>query len=400
MSTCNCLCQFVFSLHADHIESDSDAEEAEPHYKPMWVRWLAVFVVVAVGAAAADSPEAWQAATATFTAQKEQWEKVFENLPHCGKISRPPRFMRRWFENVKAGNHTCEDAHRSGRPRVVPPAVAKRAAEIVKKGRWVKVQSRRGAQHRLVYYTSIQEAVDHSSELQSILADHHINVEQLRAAMHDADPDLVRRRLTFKRALSKEEKADRVKTSKALLREYEQDPSLLQRMVFIDETSIVLQGGGHEAVAVWCDKNDVNFNDVCPLPVPNKSNPTKVHIIVAVSAHPAFANKNGLVYVEFTTGTSHIQRRHNKRMDGGEKIGNWVYQVGAVAGLLHGSVHQNTFALDSSTQPLLPRHARICQRIHIRLFPALPLYVTASIAGCQHHSGTVADSIPASNQCS
>jgi hypothetical protein len=76
---------------------------------------------------------------------------------------------------------------------------------------------------------------------------------------------------------------------------------------------IVLAGGNHDHVYAWCDEHDVNFADTCPLPVPNKKHPAKVHIIAAVSAHPAFAATNGLVYVDFTTGSSHSHRCHNKR---------------------------------------------------------------------------------------
>jgi hypothetical protein len=346
-------------LHADPIEVDFEKEKKAPHFKPMWVRWLAVFVCISVGVTAASSNAKWREAIASFEQQKEQWEKTFENLPYCGELERPRRFMSDWFDRVKDGNHTCEDKHRSGRPRLVPPKVAERAAALVKKGRWVEVKTKKGTHHRLVYFTSIQDAVDHIPELQSILADHSITVAQLRAAMHDADPDLVRRRITFKRALSKEEKAERVATAKGLIERHAGDPSLLQNMIFIDETTIVLQGGNHEAVAVWCDKHDVNFNDVCPLPVGHKSEPTKVHIIAAVSAHPAFESTNGLVYVEFTTGTSHIKRRHNKRMDGSTRVTDYNYQVGGVAVLLHCSEHRDSSIHSCMTQLLMPRQASV-----------------------------------------
>jgi hypothetical protein len=346
-------------LPPDPIEVDPVEKHKEPHYKPMWVRWLAVCVVVAAGVTAHSSTERWQEATASFETQKKEWEQTFNNLPHCGDISRTRRFMQDWFDHVKGGNHTCEDAHRSGRPRVVDPDVAKRAAALVKKGRWVEVKVKKATHHRLVYFTSIQDAVDHTPELQSILADHNITVPQLRAAMHDADPDLVRRRITFKRALSKEEKAERVTRAKGLIERLAVEPSLLQNMVFIDETSIVLQGGNHDSVAVWCDKHEVNFSDVCPIPVGHKSDPTKVHIIAAVSAHPAFESSHGLVYMEFTTGTSHIKRKHNKRMDGSTRVDDYNYQVGGVAVLLQGCDHRDTFISSCMTQPLLPRHAGV-----------------------------------------
>lgn len=323
-------------MHADPIEVDPQEEQGDPHYKPMWARWLAVFVCVSVGVTAAASPEQWRAATVSFVQQREQWEKVFTFLPQCGEVSRPARFVQRWYAKFLGGDCTLEDAARSGRPRLLSLEEAQRAAAFVKKGRWVKVKVKKGTQHRLVYFTSIQDAVDHTPELKKIIDDNQISVAQLRAAMHAADPDLVRRRITFKRALSKEEKEERVKTAQQLIQEYERDPSFLQNMIFIDETSIVLQGGGHEHVAVWCDKHDVDFNDVCPLPIGHKQEPTKVHVIAAVSAHPAFKANNGLVYVDFTTGTSHIHRRHNKRMDGSTRVPDYNYQVGVLLGCYKG----------------------------------------------------------------
>ena len=385
-------------MHEDDIEENSEEGEADPHYKPMWARWLAVFVCVTAGVTAAASPEVWRAATVSFVEQLEQWEKVYTFLPHCGKISRPGRFVQRWYDKFLGGNYTLEDAARSGRPRLLSLKEAQRAADFVKKGRWVKVKARKGTHHRLVYFTSIQDAVDHTPELQKILEDNQISVAQLRAAMHAADPDLVRRRITFKRALSKEEKEERVKTAQELIQQYERDPSFLQNMIFIDETSIVLQGGGHEHVAVWCDKHDVDFNDVCPLPIGHKQEPTKVHIIAAVSAHPAFKASNGLVYVDFTTGTSHIHRRHNRRMDGSTRVPDYSYQVGGVAGLLQGCEHTDTMLNSHHTQRALPRLVGVLQHIHIQLPPALPLSPTVGKARCQHNSSTSLGSSPSCNQ--
>lgn len=53
------------------------------------------------------------------------------------------------------------------------------------------------------------------------------------------------------------------------------------------------------------------------MPVPLKPNEDiTVRWICAVSAHPAFADKGGLVYFEFTTGTDDIKRKVNTKLDG------------------------------------------------------------------------------------
>jgi hypothetical protein len=301
----------------------------------MWARWLAVFVCVSLSITAASDPAVWRQAQVNFLQHQEQWESVFRTLPRCGKIDRLDRFIKRWYSKWDKGNYTCKDDSRSGRPRLMDLLEAAQAANFVKKGRWVQIKRGKKTFHRLVYFTSIQDAVDHVPELQELIDRYGCTVEQLREALHAADPALKRRRITFKRALSNSEKQDRVQQSEQLLARYSADPSMLQRMVFIDETTIVLAGGNHDHVHAWCDAHDVNFADVCPLPIPDKKHPTKVHIIAAVSAHPAFAATNGLVYVDFTTGTSHIHRRHNKRMDGSQAVPDYNYQVGAVAWMLH-----------------------------------------------------------------
>lgn len=395
-SACNCHCKTSASLHADPIEVDSVPEQADPHYKPMWARWLAVAVCVLVGVTAASEPEVWRQATATFVQQQQQWEKLFQNLPRCGKIEAPGRFVRRWFTKLLKGASDCEDDPRAGRPRLLSLEVAARAAALVKQGRWVKVKVGKHTHHRLVYFTSIQDAVDHTTELQDILRNNGVTVHQLREAMHAADPTLVRRRITFKRALSKEEKRQRVQSAKLLIDRVESNPDILHNMVFIDETTIVLQGGGHEHVAVWCDKNDVSFNDVCPLPIGHKADPTKVHVIAAVSAHPAFKASNGLVYVDFTTGTSHIRRRHNKRMDGSMPDPAYNYQVGTAAGVLHWVKHTDLMRGSCHVQSAGGRKHGVLQHTHIQPLLALPTCVALGIGWCEHNGSTMPSCIQSS----
>lgn len=51
-----------------------------------------------------------------------------------------------------------------------------------------------------------------------------------------------------------------------------------------------------------------------------------IHVFICVSLHPAFANRNGLVYFEFTTGTTNIRRLWNTmRQTADEAL---QYQVG------------------------------------------------------------------------
>lgn len=252
------LLAFCFALLTGTNDTNPQKKRADPYFKPVWARFLAVIVCLSLGATAASSPEVWDAATETFSVMREQLEAEFKSLPRCGEISKLKRFMEYWLREWGEGNHTCADKRRSGGPRLLSEAQAQKAANLIKKGRWIKVKTGKKTYHRLVYYTSIQDAGDHGPEVAGICTRNGITVEQLREAMHYVDPDLVRRRITFKRRLNKEEKADRVQTAEAMLQRLSEDPSMLERMVLIDETSVVLLGDNHDHVHAWCDKNDVN----------------------------------------------------------------------------------------------------------------------------------------------
>ena len=45
------------------------------------------------------------------------------------------------------------------------------------------------------------------------------------------------------------------------------------------------------------------------------------------AAHPHYDNLGGLVYVDFTTGTTDIKRRVNKRLDGSIRSPDFKYTV-------------------------------------------------------------------------
>jgi hypothetical protein len=266
-------------------EQASKRHKDDSYHKPVWARFLAVVLCVQYCTSAATHDVNWPAAEAAFREQHQRWQEQFpDGLPPCGIPSHLKKFMQDWYNNFRGGNSTCEDAPKSGRTRVVPLDVATRAAEIVKKGHLVKVKRGKHTCHKLVYYPTIADAIADNAELKQILADQQCTPDQLREAMHSVDPTLVRRRVTFKRVLSPSEKADRVATAQKLLQRHANEPGFLDNMVFIDETSIVLFGEDKEALHVWCDKNDVHFHDVCPIPEHAKHKTVKVHLIAAVSA--------------------------------------------------------------------------------------------------------------------
>lgn len=209
----------------------------------MWARFLAVAVCIQCVVIGASTTVNWPAAEAAFKQQHNHWQKVIgDTLPPCGIPTQLKVFLEHWWGRFNEGDFKLVGGHKGGRPRKIPLKVAKDAANIVKQGKPVKVKHGKHDCEKLVYYPTIRDAIDENKELQDILKKYKVTPDQLRAAMHDADPSLVRRRVTFKRVLSVSQKKTRVDTSADLLERLKKDPTLLQRMVFIDETTIVLFG--------------------------------------------------------------------------------------------------------------------------------------------------------------
>lgn len=241
-------------------------------------------------------------------------------------------YIRKWWSNFQQFGSVA-DAPRSGRPPKVRPAEARRAAAIVKKGKWV-VEKRLGALvFRRVHYTSIGEAVRQNVELQNLVSRLNINHHQLLRAMHLADATLVRRKIFFKHLFTPKELEARQRFALQCLQYWLLWPShlgnFLDHIIFIDESSIAVNKFTHSDVYVWCDGTDVSFRDVCPRQLA-KGSGIVVRFIVAVTSHPAFAHQGGVVYVELTSGTTDIERRTNKLQDGSEARGDQVYQVGVL----------------------------------------------------------------------
>lgn len=235
-------------------------------------------------------------------------------------------YLRTWWDNFfKYGS--VQDRPRAGRPRKLNPIEALRASAIVKAGKVVTDKVKGKTVEHIVHYTSIAEAVSENEELRNITQRLGMTPEQLLHAMHEADPDLVRRKIFFKHSFTAQELQQRITFAQTCLALHALPAGLLKNIIFIDEASIVINKYTESDVYVWCDRHDLSFSDVCPRQLPKEGSVT-VRFIVAVSAHPAFADKGGVVYVDFTTGTTNISRRHNKRLDGSQRVGDWAYQVG------------------------------------------------------------------------
>lgn len=342
------------------------------HYKPLWLRILAIVAAMTVMAGGAIN---YTKAGQVLQVQMGYFNNMFPDQ-QASLAESDADFVKRWWQTFKATG-ALEDAPRAGRPRKIPDAMAIEAAQIISRGYTVEttVRQQRVVEHK--YFSTVAEAVEHNDTLRGMLNQLHATPEQLLAAMHRAAPELVHRRVSFRHQLSVAEKAKRVTVSRDLLARYTADHTLLQRMVFIDETTIQTHGLKRDHIEVWVNNSDPSFHDFHG--VPGKAwDPVKVHVIAAVSSHSAYEDHGGLVYMDFTTGTTDINRRHNKRLDGGSRRGDYKYTV---------SVLPPVNVCDTTVTGGLGQVGVTCKK-GLGVWQALAIvsYPLASIAGAEHNT--------------
>lgn len=280
--------------------------------------------VVACAAALIDGTPDWRVANA----EMREWLKDYNvGKPKAEqvKVSRGYNYLKTYWRNFnKYGG--VGDAPRATKTCKVPMAEATKAAILVKSGQEVTTRVRGKDFTYHSYYTSIQQACEKCADLEKIRVEHNATHAQLLVAMHKADPSMVYRKIFFKHTLTPKEMKERSAFGEDMLKRLEADPDFLQNVIFIDEASIVISDKTRSDVHAWCDKHDLSFTDVCPVPV-HKGEEITVRWICAVSAHEAFADKGGLVYFDFTTGTTKIHRRVNTKLDGSTRDHSFAYTV-------------------------------------------------------------------------
>lgn len=353
-------------------EVERPVKKHEYQRKPVVFR---VACILAIAATLIHGQPDWHAAHDSM----KQWCEDYNKAHPYEQIfnrSHDHEYLKRYWENFH-DDGSVFDAPRPGRRRKISREDALIAAGLVKQGKTTTKTVGRREMTYIRYYTSIAQAVRECPVLGQICHDYQATPEQLLAAMHYWDPTLVRRKVFLKHTFTPAELEERAAYAADMLQRYAADPTFLLHTIYIDEASILVSDKIQSDVHVWCEAHDLNFTDVCPISL-NKKDKIMVRWICAVSAHPAFAKTSGLVYIDFTTGTTDIKRRTNQRTDG-NPIPDWVYQVGM-------SLHQPEPVVAIYIHVITTVSNSQQQCLRIGHSSAIPAVLFSSICRCKHHS--------------
>jgi hypothetical protein len=356
------------------------------HYKPLWMKVLAVGAVISTLTAGSIN---YNKAGQLLQVQIGHFNNMFpEQEAHLRE--QPDVFAERWFGAVTTRG-SLDDAPRAGRPYKINDTTALAVANVLGAGYDYHFNIRGQPVIHHKFFTSVSEAVKQSQYLRDVKTEHNATNEQIRVAAHRVAPDLKYRKLVFKHLLTSTEKAHRLSVAASLLARHHSDPTFLHRMVFVDESSILTHGLKHDHVHVWVNGSDARFQDYHGV-AGSLTHPVKAHVIAAVSAHPEFASAGGLVYMEFTTGTTSIHRRINKRLDGSQAVPDYAYWVS----VLHSVNAYNAVRQCGVGQAVGRAH----ESINVGQPPALVWHPLVSEARAQQNPSKTLSSSQGGSNCS
>jgi hypothetical protein len=228
-----------------------------------------------------------------------------------------------------------KDNPRSGRPPTISSDDAMLASNAIKAGREYTRQRKGHTIKLITYFTSVRQASLESDTVRGVMEKYNCTPHQLYSAMMRVDPHLGRRSFALKFRLSDAQKAARKTFAKELLAEWNVAQALLAailaRIVQCDEGRWTYSTYTHSTQKAYVDLSHLPLYDYVTLPTINGEKEATVHFFICVSAHPRFAEFNGMVYYEFTTGTTNIRRIWNTRGQTDDEA--FVYQVSTVTEL-------------------------------------------------------------------
>lgn len=222
-----------------------------------------------------------------------------------GRIAGLHSFITTWGPRFLQSG-TVHNLPRKKVPRKVPDEVAKQCVDIVKRGYYQRRQCNdpQGSVVEVhVYWTSIKIACADNRYLRWVCRTYSTSPAGLLRRMHQVDRNFKWRRLTFKWELTPLQKLRRKCVAILLLNYVSIIPDFLKRIFWIDECVIWLTARNVD-VHVYADAHDQNVSAVMAVPGLQADTKIKVRVFAVVNA------LLGPFFIDFTTGTTQLQRRH------------------------------------------------------------------------------------------
>jgi hypothetical protein len=227
-------------------------------------------------------------------------------LPPANRVKAPKAFIAYQRKKLlETGG--LQDRKRSGRKPKIPKSTVAQCCEALKAGYtvWEPAVNSIGVRH----WASIKEAV-YGANSHPLLAwvcwKYGVTPELLQKRLHNHDPNLAHKQLCFKKSLTAQQQFERQYVAAQLLNITLAQPQVLERTFYVDECAIVFSGTELKNVKVYCDRRSATAQATHTIysNIPGtKYRTITVRIIAAVNA------LHGPAYLEFTTGTTDIQRR-------------------------------------------------------------------------------------------
>jgi hypothetical protein len=217
-------------------------------------------------------------------------------------------FIMRTFNNfVRTGS--VHDAPRAGRPPSVPAAVVRECAEAFKAGEVVwgiidKETGLMGWKHD--FYTTFPEAAIECQTIKKALRDYNVSSDFLLRKLHELDPSLKAYTLDFKEELLPWHKGSRKYAARDQLDKIAGDPDHLYRICWVDEWHCWCTPESCP-LHIWADAHDQRAKAVLPIPQMATEDKVRIRCVVVVNA------LLGPIHMEFTTGTTELERELVKR---------------------------------------------------------------------------------------
>ena len=196
--------------------------------------------------------------------------KQFEwgwNEQHERKISDVRNFIRHNVQKAETHHGVC-DLGGQGRHVSMPDEVVREIGAIIAKGHTEQCSFQFDGKEieyiEGLRFTSLSQAIRESTQIQQLLGrylkggDEEGRVKYLLRRLHEVVPTLVYQHLPMKRALSADDKIQRVTYSDDLLEALEEDPDMLDGVYWGDECSIWLNKHECGKLMCWFEKHDVH----------------------------------------------------------------------------------------------------------------------------------------------